>query len=95
MTVPRDAPAGRYLGNIQLLSQQQLVQLPLTIEVLPLTLPAASKPVGIYVEAPPLSELAEPQSRGVKRADRRGQSLRSAAARQAGDQRPLARSATG
>ncbi|WP_421315034.1 hypothetical protein [Aeromonas veronii] len=53
ITVPRDAPAGRYLGNIQLLSQQQLVQLPLTIEVLPLTLPAASKPVGIYVEAPP------------------------------------------
>ncbi|MGL4507506.1 MAG: hypothetical protein ACRCUF_17435, partial [Aeromonas sobria] len=53
VTIPRDAPAGRYQGNIQLLSQQQLVQLPLTIEVLPLTLPAASKPVGIYVEAPP------------------------------------------
>ncbi len=53
VTIPRSAPAGRYQGNIQLLSQQQLVQLPLTIEVLPLTLPAASKPVGIYVEAPP------------------------------------------
>lgn len=54
ITVPRDAPAGHYLGNIQLLSQQQLVQLPLTIEVLPMTLPAASKPIGIYVEAPPI-----------------------------------------
>ncbi|MGY3914036.1 hypothetical protein [Aeromonas australiensis] len=53
VSVPRNAPAGPYQGNIQLLSQQQLVQLPLTIEVLPLTLPAASKPVGIYVEAPP------------------------------------------
>lgn len=53
VSVPRDAAAGRYQGNIQLLSQQQLVQLPLTIEVLPLTLPAASKPVGIYLEAPP------------------------------------------
>ncbi|HHQ4699313.1 TPA: hypothetical protein ACSP2Q_001984 [Aeromonas veronii] len=66
MTVPRDAPAGRYLGNIQLLSQQQLVQLPLTIEVLPLTLPAASKPVGIYVEAPPYLNWLSPNPEALK-----------------------------
>ncbi|MEZ6969142.1 hypothetical protein ACB040_01265 [Aeromonas sp. S11(2024)] len=66
MTVPRDAPAGRYLGNIQLLSHQQLVQLPLTIEVLPLTLPAASKPVGIYVEAPPYLNWLSPNPEALK-----------------------------
>ncbi|MNR95973.1 hypothetical protein D3C72_271110 [compost metagenome] len=66
ITVPRDAPAGRYLGNIQLLSQQQLVQLPLTIEVLPLTLPAASKPVGIYVEAPPYLNWLSPNPEALK-----------------------------
>ncbi|MGN5182835.1 hypothetical protein ACTG1Y_11350 [Aeromonas veronii] len=66
ITVPRDAPAGRYLGNIQLLSQQQLVQLPLTIEVLPLTLPAASKPVGIYVEAPPYLNWLNPNPEALK-----------------------------
>ncbi|MFB2712417.1 hypothetical protein ACE1BU_16310 [Aeromonas veronii] len=66
ITVPRDAPAGRYLGNIQLLSQQQLVQLPLTIEVLPLTLPAASKPVGIYVEAPPYLNWLSPDPEALK-----------------------------
>lgn len=66
ITVPRDAPAGRYLGNIQLLSQQQLVQLPLTIEVLPLTLPAASKPVGIYVEAPPYLNWLSPNPEALQ-----------------------------
>ncbi|HHQ4643260.1 TPA: hypothetical protein ACSP3W_001521 [Aeromonas veronii] len=66
ITVPRDAPAGHYLGNIQLLSQQQLVQLPLTIEVLPLTLPAASKPVGIYVEAPPYLNWLSPNPEALK-----------------------------
>ncbi|EKP0315593.1 hypothetical protein JFQ90_000773 [Aeromonas veronii] len=66
ITVPRDAPAGRYLGNIQLLSQQQLVQLPLTIEVLPLALPAASKPVGIYVEAPPYLNWLSPDPEALK-----------------------------
>lgn len=66
ITIPRDAPAGRYLGNIQLLSQQQLVQLPLTIEVLPLTLPAASKPVGIYVEAPPYLNWLSPNPEALK-----------------------------
>lgn len=66
ITVPRDAPAGRYLGNIQLLSQQQLVQLPLTIEVLPLALPAASKPVGIYVEAPPYLNWLSPNPEALK-----------------------------
>ncbi|TNI95854.1 hypothetical protein [Aeromonas allosaccharophila] len=66
VTIPRDAPAGRYLGNIQLLSQQQLVQLPLTIEVLPLTLPAASKPVGIYVEAPPYLNWLSPNPEALK-----------------------------
>ncbi len=53
LPIPRDAPAGRYQGNIQLLSHQQLVQLPLEVEVLPLILPAASKPVGIYLDTPP------------------------------------------
>lgn len=66
VTIPRDAPAGRYLGNIQLLSQQQLVQLPLTIEVLPLTLPTASKPVGIYVEAPPYLNWLSPNPEALK-----------------------------
>ncbi|WP_429076806.1 hypothetical protein [Aeromonas veronii] len=66
ITIPRDAPAGRYLGNIQLLSQQQLVQLPLTIEVLPLALPAASKPVGIYVEAPPYLNWLSPDPEALK-----------------------------
>lgn len=66
ITIPRDAPAGLYLGNIQLLSQQQLVQLPLTIEVLPLTLPAASKPVGIYVEAPPYLSWLSPNPEALQ-----------------------------
>nr|WP_303847227.1 hypothetical protein [Aeromonas sobria] len=66
ITIPRDAPAGRYQGNIQLLSQQQLVQLPLTIEVLPLTLPAASKPVGIYVEAPPYLNWLSPNPEALQ-----------------------------
>lgn len=66
VTIPRDAPAGRYQGNIQLLSQQQLVQLPLTIEVLPLTLPAASKPVGIYVEAPPYLSWLSPNPESLQ-----------------------------
>ncbi|WP_420867013.1 hypothetical protein [Aeromonas sobria] len=66
VTIPRDAPAGRYQGNIQLLSQQQLVQLPLTIEVLPLTLPAASKPVGIYVEAPPYLNWLSPNPEALQ-----------------------------
>ncbi len=66
ITVPRDAPSGHYLGNIQLLSQQQLVQLPLTIEVLPLALPAASKPVGIYVEAPPYLNWLSPNPEALK-----------------------------
>ncbi|WP_331463409.1 hypothetical protein [Aeromonas sobria] len=66
VTIPRDAPAGRYQGNIQLLSQQQLVQLPLTIEVLPLTLPVASKPVGIYVEAPPYLNWLSPNPEALQ-----------------------------
>ncbi|WCH21102.1 hypothetical protein [Aeromonas salmonicida] len=66
VTIPRDAPAGLYLGNIQLLSQQQLVQLPLTIEVLPLTLPAASKPIGIYVEAPPYLNWLSPNPEALQ-----------------------------
>ncbi|CAJ1847522.1 hypothetical protein PEKONANI_02670 [Aeromonas jandaei] len=53
ISIPRDAPPGHYQGNIQLLSHQQLVQLPLVIEVLPLTLPAPGKPVGIYLDTPP------------------------------------------
>ncbi|HDX9004406.1 TPA: hypothetical protein RQO57_001430, partial [Aeromonas dhakensis] len=53
LPIPKDAPAGRYQGNIQLLSHQQLVQMPLDVEVLPLILPAASKPVGIYLDTPP------------------------------------------
>ncbi|MGG5824635.1 hypothetical protein [Aeromonas salmonicida] len=66
VTIPRDAPAGRYQGNIQLLSQQQLVQLPLSIEVLPLTLPAASKPIGIYVEAPPYLNWLSPNPEALQ-----------------------------
>lgn len=74
--VPKDAPAGRYQGNIQLLSHQQLVQLPLAVEVLPLILPAASKPVGIYLETPPYlawlnqnRELAKAETAAANRCD--------------------------
>ncbi|WP_169046257.1 hypothetical protein [Aeromonas salmonicida] len=66
VTIPRDAPTGSYQGNIQLLSQQQLVQLPLSIEVLPLTLPAASKPIGIYVEAPPYLNWLSPNPEALQ-----------------------------
>ncbi len=42
------------------------MQLPLTIEVLPLTLPAASKPVGIYVESPPYLNWLSPNPEALK-----------------------------
>ena len=53
INIPVDTPAGEYSGSIQLFSNSELYFQDYQIEVLPLTLPRLSAPVGLYLEPAP------------------------------------------
>jgi hypothetical protein len=50
--VPRQTPAGTYEGELRLGHEAREKRIPITIEVLPVVLPAADRPIGVYLERP-------------------------------------------
>ncbi|MBE1273966.1 hypothetical protein EH171_03505 [Enterovibrio baiacu] len=50
--IPKGTPAGTYTGELHVMMQRKSLRQPITINVVEASLPALSKPVGIYLEKP-------------------------------------------